>query len=313
MANKIKVSAPGKIILSGEHAVVYGYPAILSAIDRRLSVEIEETGSGLDIQPIEGKTLVEYAVEVIKAKLNTSELKNLKIRINSQIPIGCGMGSSAALAVAVTAAIFKFFQKPWNLEEINQTAYEIEKKQHGNPSGGDNTISTYGGFLWFRKEAEGLKTFCSLKVQDFPQLFFINTGKPRETTKEMVDRVKNTYLNNPIKTEKIFLGIEKISRNFLKLLLKEKTGEISDLLRENEELLEKLGVVSSSTKTIIRKIEKIGGAAKISGAGGVKGGSGIILIYHANPEAFFSFVKKEKLEAVKIKLGNEGVKNETNF
>jgi len=88
--NKVKVSAPGKIILSGEHAVVYGYPEILCAVDRRLSVEIEEAGVGFDVQPIEGKALVEYAIEVVRTKLNVSGLRNLKIRIDSQIPIGSG-------------------------------------------------------------------------------------------------------------------------------------------------------------------------------------------------------------------------------
>lgn len=309
MAKKIKVSAPGKIILSGEHAVVYGYPAILAAVDRRLSLEITENEE-LEVIPSQGVSLVRNAIKKAEETWQKKIGNGWKIKINSKIPLGSGMGSSAAFAVAISAAFGEILERQWNLEEINRLAYELEKEQHGNPSGGDNTVSTYGGFLWFRKEAEGLKTFCPLKVQDFPQLFFINTGKPRETTKGMIDRVKNTYSNYPAKTEKIFLGIEKISRNFLKLLLREKTGEIGDLLRENEELLEKLGVVSFSAKTIIRKIEKIGGAAKISGAGGHKEASGILLVYHPESKTILDFSKKQKLEIFKVKLGEEGVRIE---
>ena len=108
--NRVKVSAPGKIILSGEHAVVYGYPEILSAIDRRLNIEIEEGGRELNVLPKEGKLLVGYALELIRDRLGIDEVKNPTVRIDSQIPIGCGLGSSAAFAVALTAAFFEFLK-----------------------------------------------------------------------------------------------------------------------------------------------------------------------------------------------------------
>ena len=135
--------------------MVYGYPAILSAVNRRLFVEIEKGQGGVGVVPTEGTSWVRYAIERIKESLGRESLDGLRIKINSQFPIGCGMGSSAAFAVAITAAVFKFVNYSWNLEKINQIAYEIEKRQHGNPSGGDNTVSAYGGFLWYRKEAEG--------------------------------------------------------------------------------------------------------------------------------------------------------------
>ncbi len=309
VVNRVKVSAPGKIILSGEHAVVYGYPEILSAIDRRLSVEIEETGLGLDIQPREGKSLVEYAVEVIKARLNISGLKNLKIRINSQIPIGGGLGSSAAFAVAITAAFFEFLKLPRSLKKINEIAYEIEKKQHGTPSGGDNTVSTYGGFLLYRKETETFKVFSPLKTKVFPSIYLIYSGKPEESTGEMIKTVKDFILRSPKEAEKIFKETEKITRNFLRFLSGEELN-FGGLITRNERLLEQLGVVSVKTKRLIQKIESIGGSAKISGAGGIKTNSGIILAYHAQPEILTDFAKQEKLEILEAKLGERGIKSE---
>lgn len=277
MADTLKVSAPGKLIISGEHAVVYGYPALVAAVNRRLSISLARG----------------------------------KKKIKSNIPIGCGMGSSAAYAVATSAARTFLKNKKLDLGEINKMAYKIEKKRHGNPSGVDNTVSTYGGLLWYRKESEGLKTFSSIKIKrSLPKIYIIGTGKPVESTKEMVTRVGKLYRKDHQNTEIIFKEIEKITRNFLQYLLGERVASFQELIKENEALLEKLGVVSSFTVRLIREIEKIGGAAKISGAGGSKNKSGILLVYHKNANKLKNFVKREKLELIKIQLGEEGVKIE---
>ena len=157
MQKQVKVSAPGKIILSGEHAVVYGYPAILAAIDRRLSVEV---GKGKTPENfLDNKKLLEFALSEINKNLGKRKNISYRIKIDSQIPIGCGMGSSAAFAVALSAAVLRYYDKPWNLEKINEIAYGIEKKQHNNPSGGDNTISAYGAFFYIAKKQRPLKFF----------------------------------------------------------------------------------------------------------------------------------------------------------
>ena len=90
MIEKVRVSAPGKIILSGEHAVVYGYPAILAAVDRRLSVEIEKSRGELEIISREPIGLVKYALEKTKEVFGEKIKEGLRIKIGSQIPVGCG-------------------------------------------------------------------------------------------------------------------------------------------------------------------------------------------------------------------------------
>lgn len=307
--NKVKVSAPGKIILSGEHAVVYGYPEILSAIDRRLTVEIQENSNILEVTPREGEPFVKYGLEVIKTRLGIGELGNLSIKIDSQIPLGCGLGSSAAFAVALTGAVFAYLEFPRSLKKINEIAYEIEKKQHGTPSGGDNTVSAYGGFLLYRKETETFKIISPLRTKVFPKIFLINSGKPEENTGEMVKLVKDFVLKSPKQAERIFLEIEKITRNFLRFLSGEEL-DFGGLITRNERLLEQLGVVSVKTKRLIQKIESTGGSAKISGAGGVKGDSGIILAYHQDPKVLIKLANEEKIDMFKVKLGERGVKNE---
>lgn len=266
----IKVSAPGKIILSGEHSVVYGYPAIAAAVNWRL------------VRLPDGK-------------------------VESKIPIGAGLGSSAAYAVSVSAAKIKKL----DLERINRLAYQIEKKNHGSPSGVDNTTSTYGGFLWYRKEAENFKTFKQIEAKrKLPKLFLLNTGRPTESTKDMVEYVAGLRKKRGLYVEKIFRKIEKVTRSFLNYLSKESNGNFGHLIRDNERLLESLGVVSESTKAIIERIEKMGGYAKITGAGGREKGSGMVLVYHKDVEKIGLFAKENNLNMMPVKLGGEGVRIE---
>ncbi len=274
----VRVSAPGKIILSGEHAVVYGYPAIATAIDRRLTIFKSGNQKG----------------------------------IVSDIPIGSGMGSSAALAVASAAYSSVLKENSLDLGKINSTAYKMEKKRHGNPSGIDNTVVTYGGFLWYRKETEGLKTFSDIKIKrKLPRLFLIDTGRPKETTKEMVSYVSGIYKAKS-STRSLLLDIERVTKSFLKFLLREENSSFRELITENEKLLERLGVVSDSTLRLVKKIERIGGAAKVSGAGGKKGASGILLVYHPERSKLLSFTKSQNLGIFSVELGKEGVKVERN-
>lgn len=280
-ASKVRISAPGKIILTGEHAVVYGYPAILAAVDKRLAVEGQKIGRQTEIKVL-----------------------------SSDIPIGAGMGSSAALSVASAATKIAIEKNRWNLDTINSAAYELEKKYHGNPSGGDNTVVTYGGFLWYRKEAESLKLFKQIvpKIK-IPNFFLVNSGIPKETTGDMVSKVANFYAKNPKKTIRLLTQIEKIAKDFLRLLI-EGNGDWAEMIRENERCLELLGVVSERGKKLIKRLEKIGAAAKISGAGGTTAGSGIVLVYHQDEEKLRNFCGTNNLEIFSVKLGEEGVRIE---
>lgn len=307
---RVKVSAPGKIILSGEHAVVYGCPAILTAINRRLTVLVTPFFKNKIITP-EPPALAKFARDFVLKTLSKPKEK-LKIKISSEIPVGCGMGSSAALAVAMTTALFKFFNQSFDKEKINEIAYEIEKKQHGNPSGGDNTIVTYGGFLWYRKEAEFLKLFKPLNfnLERLPSFVLINTGRPVETTGEMVASVGKLYERNPRQTEEIFNEIEKTTKQLLIAFRQVDNKAVGEAIRENERLLEELEIVSDSAKKIIREIEQEGGVAKICGAGGIKKGSGIILAFHPEKKLPFAIARKRNLPAFEVKLGEEGVRVE---
>jgi len=312
---KVKASAPGKLILSGEHAVVYGKPEIITAINHRLRVTLKERkkeSQALTFISKEPTRLVNFAVRKIFKILDKKPKRNLEIHIDSEIPVGSGLGSSAALAVATTAALWRYFRQPFNKERLNEIAYEIEKKQHGTPSGGDNTIATYGGFLWYRKETEFLKIFkpLPLNLDKLPHFVLIDTGRPRETTGEMVAKVRERYQRNRGLMDKIFREMESVTREMFIALNRANKKKLRETIRKNEELLEKISVVGSLAKKTIREIEKSGGGAKVCGAGGIKKGSGIVLAYHPRKENLLRIARARNLPTFEVKLGEKGVRYE---
>jgi mevalonate kinase len=304
---QVTVSAPGKIIISGEHVVVHGYPALVAAVNRRIKVKIVSSRGSLGVFPLHSWTFVKDALETLVKHIGFSP-KYLDVKIKSDIPIGSGMGSSAAFAVAISMAILKKTGKGYDLKKIGDLAYELEKKYHGNPSGVDIAISTYGGVLWYRKETEEFKVFTNVNVsKKLPEVFLLDTGKPDETTKGTVAHVSSLLRNKPVKTVKTFEKVEKVTRAFLQYLIGEKSDNFTNLIKTNERLLEELGVVSPSTRSLIKKIEDSGGAAKISGGGGIRGASGIMLVYHKDKQKLLDFAKKKNLKLERVTFGGKGV------
>jgi len=308
----ITVSVPGKIHLMGEHAVVYGKPALLTAINKRMKVSVEKA-KYTEIITTEPPTYVAFALTKIQEHLKRDELPPMRISIDSDIPSGYHLGSSAATAVGVIGAVIYFLTHIWNLSEINALAYEVEKKQHGNPSGGDNTIVTYGGLLWFRKEMEFLKSMQQMDISipsALNHFYLINTGKPNETTGEMVAYVKNQYTRFTTRYARLFDENEQQTKN-ITLSLKEKDErKCIESMRLGQQTLEKIGVVGKKVMPIIRAIEDSGGAAKILGGGGRCEGVGYLLCYHKDQDVVRSISNTYVYACEKISLGAEGVKLE---
>jgi|SRR3989344_2627919 len=309
----IKVSAPGKIILSGEHAVVYGKPALISSINLRLNFSIWE-GTGRINEEI-----VSFISNKVKEFLRKENIifrdRKFNYGISSDIPIGKGLGSSAALSVASAAAFLEFYTgKKFSKEDINLLAYEIEQYFHGNPSGADNSASSFGGLIFYRKETEFLKNISVLPFTlagTIKNSFcFIDSGEPKESTKEMVSYVRNKYDRNYQRIEKILSDMERVTKQLTVSIKINNKKMLKESIRENEDLLERLGVVSSFSKSIIREIEKKGGTAKICGGGGMRKGTGIILAFHEDKTAVDKSVKTFNLKTHDIKLDTQGFRRE---
>src|SRR3989338_473493 len=351
----IKISAPGKLHLLGEHAVVYNKPAILAAVEKRCFVEINprkdkkikissedyKTSTLHNIEEVFEKfekaqkdwetynksndTLLlksitkgflDYSQIIIGQFLNFYKLKSIRgfdLSIDSQVPIGCGMGSSGALAVSIIGALSLFAGKKFDKKIINEIAFLCEQKKHGNPSGGDNSTSCFGGLVWFKKD-EGLRPLeADLPKEVVRNFYIINTGTPSETTGEMVSLVRNQILkskNQKERIEKIFNEQELLVRSLIPALEQSSHEDIIRIIRDGEKNLEKLGVVSSFVQKIIRDVEKSGGAAKICGGGGKTKSTGIILIYHTDLRTLRKMLKSHQFVAAQLTLGVEGLRKE---
>lgn len=296
----------------GEHAVVYGTPALLAAINKRMRVSIDRAKT-TKIITTESPECVFYALQKVREYLGLDTLPPMRITIISDIPAGFHLGSSAATAVGVIAASVYFLKKLWNPTQINAIAYEVEKKQHGNPSGGDNTAVTMGGFIWFRKELEFLKSMRQLDItipSSLNHFFLVNTGRPKETTKEMIAHVRARFEKNESDLRRQFFQNEEQVKRITVALKEHDEHKLIDAMEKGERTLEAMGVVGKKVLPCIRAIEKAKGSAKILGGGGKKTGVGFLLCYHKNRHVVEMIGKKFRFTVEPVVLGGEGIKLE---
>jgi mevalonate kinase len=312
----ITISVPSKVHLLGEHSVVYGKPALLAAINKRISITIISSKTkqvqGIQEHVKEVKQLLEVLESEIK-KGTKVKVSSYSIQINSQVPVGSGLGSSAALSAGLTAALLSFQKIPWDKKIVFDIAYAGEKFFHGNPSGGDLVTVIEGGFLWFRKEFEFLKTFSPLPFnpnKNIKHFILINSGKPKESTKEMVNKAATSRKLFPQKVQSLFNSQEELTKQMVIALRDGNEDDLMGCIRFGERNLEKLGVVGKKAQTIIQEIEKIGGVAKITGAGGIKNGSGMLLVYHKDSDILKKISLSLNLPHVEIMLGEEGLRRD---
>lgn len=322
----IKVSAPCKLHFLGEHAVVYGKPAIMATINLRVTVALipirQLTGSdgktkeATDSSAISQRDNVRNIIEpIIKKELGIKKIPPYKAQIESEIPIGSGLGSSAAVSSAYIAALLCYLKIDWDLNLVNKLAYEAEKVFHGNPSGGDNSTIVFGGLIWFRREAPEFKIIqhlpFSLPKKLAKNFILIDTGKPVESTKEMVAAVKDLYDKNPKLVNAFLDDQERLVRKLLHTIKDENEEGLIEIIKEGEKNLETIGVCSSSVQKLIRQIECAGGAAKICGAGGKTKATGIVLAYHKDKKVIEKIAKEFKLNFFSAQLGLEGLRQES--
>ena len=227
MKKIITYSAPAKVILSGEHAVIFNKPALALALALRLNFSLLNAGSKR-----KNNTNIDFISKTVKNYLKSQKKKILSNRdlyqyvIKSSIPIKRGLGSSAALSVAASATFLEYYSgETYPNEIVNNLSYKIEKRFHDNPSGVDNSACCFGGLIYFRKEFNFLKNISQLnfiipkKIEE--KLYLIDSGPPLEKTSEMINLVADFYRRHPKKAADIFNDIEKTTRRFVVSIIKE--------------------------------------------------------------------------------------------
>lgn len=304
----IKLSAPGKIHLIGEHSAVYGKPAILAAINLRFHAKISKSSK----KEILGIVQYDNAIlnfqkkleKLISKQFNIKEIPNYKIEFNNELPLGSGLGSSAAFCAIFAAGLLKFLKVKFDLNALNELTYEGEKFFNGNPSGGDNTTVVFGGLIWYRKETDYLKTFTTLPQTKINNFVLIDSGKPEEKTSDMVKFVKSKPQEL---IEKFALHQEYLAKQMADALKDSNEIYFVKLLNNAGKNLENLGVVSNQAESIIKKIRVLKGGAKITGAGGIRNGSGMILAYHTDIKKLIEFATENNLKYYSVQISDKGM------
>ena len=269
----------GKTILFGEHFVVYGLPAIASALGTYTTADVkvvEGKGWMVDDQrpatPGYKKKKFDEAMQSI-----TNVIEHLKIDVENQkleitfagdLIAASGVGASAAQCTSLARALNDTFDLNLDDEKVNQAAYEGEKAYHGTPSGIDNTASTYGGLIWFVKNLnDGKNTMDLLQSLKKMPLVIANSGITASTT-EVVADVRRLKEENPNKFEKIFNDYKQLAIKAKKALLDGNIITVAELMNKNHTLLQEI-TVSGDINDKLVDITLNNGAigAKMTGTG----------------------------------------------
>ena len=196
------------------------------------------------------------------------EGKNFRLEIDGDIPIFGGLGSSAALIVSITRELNDHYKLGLNNERVNEIAFKAEHVFHGNPSGIDNTASTYKSLLWFEKNLSGGKNKIELLKAKKPLLVVIGNTKLIHDTGQTVREVRERKEKNPKKFEQIFEKAKALVLEGKKELLSGNEKRIGELLNENHKLLQEIGVSSKELDAMCKSALDNGAlGAKLTGAG----------------------------------------------
>ncbi len=329
---QVTASAPGKVILFGEHAVVYGKPAIAVAVNRLTHVKITERTDpqicveivGLKVKAylnLENETikildnqsntgLLRYVLKALKiiharaqSTISTESTLNtgLDVTVEIEMPVGSGLGSSAAVTVATLAAAGRYHAVNLEVDEIASLAHQVELEVQGAASPIDTTLSTYGGAIYLSRDAEKL---VKLPLNWEMPLVIGHTQREGNTGKLVgsVHRKKESY---PSIINPLLQSIEEVTEEARKALLEKDDKKLGDLMNINHGLLDALGVNTPALSRMVYLARQKGAlGSKITGAGG--GGS--IIAYC--PGKIDEVVNELQMieQAFPVKLSGEGVR-----
>ncbi len=366
----VTASAPGKLILMGEHAVVYGRPALVAAVDLRLTTTLAErpaaagrrtvrlevprlalarelawddvlaytrrageswrrwargttAGSFATLRGTDPTHVVQVALGEAAAFLGDTAPPALDLAIDSDLPLGSGFGSSAAVAVAVAAGYCALRGARPAADEIAAVALEVERRQHGLPSGVDAATVLHGGVLWAERDAGGGLAVTPLGAggELLAGLAVFDSGSPAEGTGAVVAAVRERFAADEGRLGGLWDRIEAATRELRDLLERTARGagdgldaarrRVCELVRRCEAGLEELGVVPAPVRALVRRVEAAGGAAKVSGAGSLAGpGAGSLLVCHPRPERVAEWPFLAGLTRYPVVLGGPGLRVE---
>lgn len=290
----IRAIAPGKVILFGEHAVVYGQPAIAVPVEqvqaqavalaepRRpdgfVLVQAPDIGLEAQLEDLPEGDPLATAVRSVLRELNIRNPPACTLRVSSTIPIASGLGSGAAVSVALIRAYASFLGRPLEDARVSALAYEVERLHHGTPSGIDNTVVTYRRPVYFVRG----KTVETFYVTTPFTLVIADTGIHSPTAVAVGD-VRKGYEADPEQYEALFEAIGRITKEARAAIDSGHTAALGPLMDENHALLVAMGVSSPELDRLAHVALDAGAlGSKLSGGG--RGGNMIALVENSDAE-----------------------------
>lgn len=279
--------ANGKVILLGEHAAVYNRRVLAAPLPLAISASAGEgTSDGVEVSipkwgidrviPHRSQQSEKGLLQIVSFILEQLDLVgcNLSLKVTPHIPLGVGLGSSAALAVAIIRALVIYREFDFSDDQVNALAYQCEQIAHGTPSGIDNTVATYGRFVVFQKQADQNKMTEINPAKPLP-LVIAQTGI-QGSTMAAVNRIRQAWQGNPKRYETVFDHIDDLTQSAGKAIEAGDLAELGELMNLCQGDLNALQVSSPEIETLIQIARQAGAlGAKLTG-GGI-GGSIVVL------------------------------------
>lgn len=323
MANrKVTASAPGKLMLYGEHAVVYGSPCIVTAVDQRVRVTVEPNGEGEIHVCSPNVGLDEYHKKI--SKLGKDDLpksmafvemlskrfyekyqvkSGIRISTESDFSTQFGFGSSAAVVVALTNALAKYFDKEMKNREIFEMAYQAVLDVQGVGSGFDVAASVYGGTIYYVTPGTVIES-----VYDGNLPMVVGYTGVKADTPTLIRQVAELKRNEGW-VEAVFGDITDLVNRAKTLFMKQDFEQLGKLMNKNQKLLSTLNVSSVELDKLIKATKDSGAyGAKLSGAGG--GDCMIAFADQSKREKVISAIKNAGGTWMNVRTGAEGVRSE---
>lgn len=283
----VTASAPGKIILFGEHAVVYGRPAIAVPVTQvqakawvsadpaagpgQVRVDAGDIGLVTTLANLPADHPIALAIASAVEQLQIDHLPALRLQVRSSIPIAAGLGSGSAITVAIARALSEFLGHPLEDEQVSRIAFEVDKKYHGTPSGIDNTVIAYAQPIFFVRG----QPFERLRTSQPFTLVIASTGIASSTALVVGD-VRRAWQANPEPYERLFDEIGAVTQQARAAIETGPAAELGPLMTANHHLLQQLAVSSPELDRLVEAAMAAGAAgAKLSGGG--RGGNMIAL------------------------------------
>ncbi len=283
----VSASAPGKVILFGEHAVVYGQPAIAVPLDQvraravivpdvhlpsgEVRIYAPDIGLEASLSELPVEHPLAAAVRGVLAELGFERPPTCRVHLTSTIAAASGLGSGAAVSVALIRALSAYLGRPLPVDRVSALAFEVEKLHHGTPSGIDNTVIAYNRPIYFVRQ----RPIETLAPAEPLHLVVADSGIPSHTA-QVVSAVRQAWQADTARYEALFQAIGAITQEGRYALEAGQVARLGALMDENHRLLVELGVSSPELDRLVTIARRWGAlGAKLCGAG--RGGNIVAL------------------------------------